>query len=136
MNYFEQYIEILFTTFWNQTRQIWMNMSGKYLFYRCTLFQVYKFLLHNFQDRIYIKKNTEFCLFVQHLTNEQTLADSPACPFTLFRGFFYPQNRHCTPKIVGAFYMQGYKVKEKTAIVLHCTPSFKTQWAPWFSVLV
>jgi hypothetical protein len=26
--------------------------------------------------------------------------------------------------------MQGYKVKEKTAIVPHCTPSFKTQWAP------
>jgi hypothetical protein len=25
--------------------------------------------------------------------------------------------------------MQGYKVKEKTAIVPHCTPSFKTQWA-------
>jgi len=28
--------------------------------------------------------------------------------------------------------MQGYKVKEKTAIVPHCTPSFKTQWAPWW----
>ena len=42
-----------------------------------------------------------------------------------------PQNRPCTPKIVGTFYMQGYKVKEKTAIVPHCTPSFKTQWAPW-----
>ena len=46
-----------------------------------------------------------------------------ACPFTLCRGFF-------TPKIVGTFYMQGYKVKEKTAIVPHCTSSFKTQWAP------
>jgi hypothetical protein len=33
-----------------------------------------------------------------------------ACPFTLCRGFF-------TPKIVGTFYMQGYKIKEKTAIV-------------------
>jgi hypothetical protein len=33
-----------------------------------------------------------------------------ACPFALCRGFF-------TPKIVGTFYMQGYKVKEKTAIV-------------------
>jgi hypothetical protein len=32
---------------------------------------------------------------------------------------FYPQNRPCTPKIVGTFYMQGYKVKEKTAIVPH-----------------
>jgi hypothetical protein len=31
----------------------------------------------------------------------------------------YPQNRLCTPKIVGTFYMQGYKVKEKTAIVPH-----------------
>jgi hypothetical protein len=30
---------------------------------------------------------------------------------------FYPQNRPCTSKIVGTFYMQGYKVKEKTAIV-------------------
>jgi hypothetical protein len=48
-----------------------------------------------------------------------------ACPFTLCRGFF-------TPKMVGAFYMQGYKVKEKTAIVPQCTPSFKTQWAPCF----
>ena len=43
---------------------------------------------------------------------------------------FYPQNSPCNPKIVGTFYMQGYKVKEKTAIVPHCTPSFKTQWAP------
>jgi hypothetical protein len=43
---------------------------------------------------------------------------------------FYPQNRPCTPQIVGTFYMQGYKVKEKTAIVPHCTPSFKTHWAP------
>ena len=33
-----------------------------------------------------------------------------ACLFTLCRGFF-------TPKIVGTFYMQGYKDKEKTAIV-------------------
>jgi hypothetical protein len=33
-----------------------------------------------------------------------------ACPFTLCRGFF-------TPKIVGTFYMQGYNIKEKTAIV-------------------
>ena len=39
--------------------------------------------------------------------------------FTLCRGFF-------TPKIVGTFYMQGYKVKEKTAIV----PPFSTRWAP------
>jgi hypothetical protein len=37
-----------------------------------------------------------------------------------------------TPKIVGTFYMQGYKVKEKTAIVPHCTPSFKTQWTPCY----
>ena len=29
---------------------------------------------------------------------------------------FYPQNRPCTPKIVGTFYMEGYKVKEKTAM--------------------
>jgi hypothetical protein len=42
-----------------------------------------------------------------------------ACPFTLCRGFFTPQNRPCTPKIVGIFYMEGYKVKEKTAIVPH-----------------
>ena len=35
-----------------------------------------------------------------------------ACPFTLCRGFF-------TPKFVGTFYMQGYKVEEKTAIVPH-----------------
>jgi hypothetical protein len=35
------------------------------------------------------------------------------------------------PKIVGTFYMKGYKVKEKRAIVPHYTPSFKTQWAPW-----
>ena len=29
----------------------------------------------------------------------------------------YPLQRVFTPKIVGTFYMQGYKVKEKTAIV-------------------
>jgi hypothetical protein len=46
-----------------------------------------------------------------------------------------PQNRPCTPKIVGTFYMQEYKDKEKTAIVPHCTPSFKTQWAPCFIVI-
>jgi len=39
-------------------------------------------------------------------------ARSAACPFTLYRGFFTPQNRPCTSKIVGTFYMQ-----EKTAIV-------------------
>ena len=55
--------------------------------------------------------------------NKCTLILITACPFTLCRGFF-------TPKIVGTFYMQGYKVKEKTAIVPHCIPSFKTQWAP------
>ena len=32
---------------------------------------------------------------------------------------FYPQNRSCTPKIVGTFYMQGYEVKEKNS---NCTP--------------
>ena len=36
------------------------------------------------------------------------------CPFTLYRGFF-------TPKIVGTFYMQGYKVKEKNS---NCTPLY------------
>ena len=40
-----------------------------------------------------------------------------ACPSTLCRGFFNPHNRPCTPKIVGTFYMQGYKAKEKTAIL-------------------
>jgi hypothetical protein len=40
-----------------------------------------------------------------------------AFPFTLCRGFFTPHNRPCTPKSVGTFYMQGYKVKGKTAIV-------------------
>jgi hypothetical protein len=51
-------------------------------------------------------------------------------PIYPLQSVFYPQNRPCTPKIVGTFYMQGYKVKEKTAIVPHCTPSFKTQWVP------
>jgi hypothetical protein len=37
---------------------------------------------------------------------------------------FYPQNRPCTSKIVGTFCMQGYKVKEKTAIV-------QTEKKPW-----
>jgi hypothetical protein len=32
--------------------------------------------------------------------------------------------------------MQGYKVKEKIAIVPHCTPSFKTQWAPCYSIKI
>ena len=34
-------------------------------------------------------------------------------PIYLLQMVFYPQNRPCTPKIVGTFYMQGYKVKEK-----------------------
>jgi DNA-binding winged helix-turn-helix (wHTH) protein len=51
-------------------------------------------------------------------------------PIYPLRRVFYPQNRPCTPTIVRTLYMQGYKVKEKTAIVPHCTPSFKTQWAP------
>ena len=44
------------------------------------------------------------------LEDENLHHDLSACPFTLCRGFF-------TPKIVGTFYMQGYKAKEKTAIV-------------------
>ena len=36
-----------------------------------------------------------------------------ACPFTICRQtgqrVFYPQNKPCTFKIVGTFYMQGYK---------------------------
>jgi hypothetical protein len=39
-----------------------------------------------------------------------------ACPFTLCRRFFTPKIGPVPPKIVGTFYMQGYKVKEKTAI--------------------
>jgi hypothetical protein len=31
---------------------------------------------------------------------------------------FYPKNRPCTSKIVGTFYIQGYKVKEKTFMIL------------------
>ena len=31
------------------------------------------------------------------------------------------QNRPCTPKIEGTFYMQVYKVKENTEIVPHCS---------------
>jgi hypothetical protein len=38
-------------------------------------------------------------------------------PIYLLQMVFYPQNRPCTPNIVGTFYMQGYNVKEKTAIV-------------------
>jgi hypothetical protein len=34
------------------------------------------------------------------------VVSNSACPFTLCRGFFYPQYRPCTPKIVGTFYMQ------------------------------
>ena len=40
-------------------------------------------------------------------------------PIDPLQRVFYLQNRPCTPKIVGTFYMQGYKVKEKTAIVPH-----------------
>ena len=36
-----------------------------------------------------------------------------ACPFTLCRGFFTPKIGPVPPKIVGTFYMQGYKVKER-----------------------
>jgi hypothetical protein len=45
--------------------------------------------------------------------------DIPACPFTLCRGFF-------PPKIVGTFNMQGYKVKEKTALVPHRNEKFSS----------
>jgi DNA-binding winged helix-turn-helix (wHTH) protein len=38
-------------------------------------------------------------------------------PIYSLQRIFYPQNRPCTPKIVGTLYMQGYKVNEKTAIV-------------------
>ena len=55
--------------------------------------------------------------------NGQKKKDNTACPFTLCRGFFYHQN--CRD-----FLYAGDKVKEKTAIVPHCIPSFQTQWAP------
>jgi hypothetical protein len=49
------------------------------------------------------------CLY-KYISYWHIYTSTSACPFTLCRGFF-------TPKIVGTFYMQGYKVKEKTAIV-------------------
>jgi hypothetical protein len=49
---------------------------------------------------------------ILHLPHISYQEGKAACPFTLCRGFF-------TPKIVGTFYLQGYKVKEKTAIVPH-----------------
>ena len=49
-------------------------------------------------------------LYYYILEDENLHHDLSARPFTLCRGFF-------TPKIVGTFYMQGYKAKEKTAIV-------------------
>jgi hypothetical protein len=48
-------------------------------------------------------------------TNKTDRHDS--MPIYPLQRVFYPQNRPCTPNIVGTFYMQGYKVKEKTAIV-------------------
>jgi hypothetical protein len=38
---------------------------------------------------------------------------------------FYPQNRPCTPKIVGTFYMQGYKVKKKNSNCIPLYPQFQ-----------
>ena len=42
----------------------------------------------------------------------------------------YPLQRDFYPQNCRDFLYAWYKVKEKTAIVPHCTPSFKTQWAP------
>jgi len=50
---------------------------------------------------------------------------------------FYLQNRPCIPKIVETFYMQGYKVKEKTAIVPHSAalhPQFQNSVGTLFLV--
>ena len=68
---------------------------------------------------------------IQHNLCSFTSINTCSMPIYLLQRVFYPQNRPCTPKIVGTFYMQGYKVKEKTAILPYCTPSFNTQWAPW-----
>ena len=58
-------------------------------------------MIHNMNNKKYHTK----IQLKNHRNREKA-----ACPFTLCRGFF-------TPKIVGTFYMQGYKVKGKTAIV-------------------
>jgi hypothetical protein len=55
-----------------------------------------------------------------HLSRIQTHnVSGDSMPIYPLQRVFYPQNRPCTPKIVGTFYMQGNKVKEKTAIVSH-----------------
>jgi hypothetical protein len=51
-------------------------------------------------------------------------------PINPLQRVFYHQNRACTPKIVGTFYMQGYKVKEKTAIVPIIPPVSKLSGHP------
>jgi hypothetical protein len=43
---------------------------------------------------------------------------------------FYPQNRPCTPKFVGTFYMQGYKVKEKQQLYPIVPPVSKLSGHP------
>ena len=77
-------------------------------------------------QEILVQGNKIFTTFY-HLIN---IINMTACPFTLCRGFFTPKIGPVPPKLQGPFYKQGYKVKEKTAIIPHCTPSFKTQWAP------
>jgi hypothetical protein len=51
------------------------------------------------------------------LSGEVKNINFTAFPFIPMQRVLYPQNRPCTPKIVGTFYMQEYKDKEKTAIV-------------------
>ena len=60
-------------------------------------------------------RHAKKCIFRQV---KLTLHSMPIYPL---QRFFYPQNRPCTPKIVGTFYMQRYKVKGKKS---NCTPLY------------
>ena len=81
-----------------------------------------------------VVKHWPFCLFVFIL-----LAILIICSYMYICGsmsiyplqrVFYPQNRPCTPKIVGTFYMQGYKVKEKQQLYPIVPPLSKLSGHP------
>ena len=107
-----------------------LMFSGRQVFPAPSVASVVLLYLQTLYTLQYIKPIVPLCsgLFFHGL--QSSSFGWCSMPIYPLQRVFYPQNRPCTPKSVGTFYMQGYKVKEKTAIVPHCTPSFKTQWAP------
>ena len=65
--------------------------------------------------RLYITENLAWSIV------GRVFGECHGMPIYPLQRVFYPQNRPCTPKIVGTFYMQRYKAKEKNS---NCTPLY------------